>query len=91
MARLSLNMLALLQLLPLSTALVVGRVPGRAAGRVPGHVRRSSIVRRGPAATSQVFIDYCKNTKIFIGAVAYCADSERNDKVDNSILNLKTN
>ena len=57
MARLSLNMLALLQLLPLSTALVVGRVPGRAAGRVPGHVRRSSIVRMGPAATSQVFID----------------------------------
>ena len=36
-------------------------------------------------ATSQVFIDYCKNTKIFIGAVAYCADSERNGKVDNSI------
>ena len=57
MARLSLNMLALLQLLPLSTALVVGRVPGRAAGRVPGHVRRSSIVRMGPAATSQVFIE----------------------------------
>ena len=49
MARLSLNMLALLQLLPLSAALVVGRVPG--------HVRRSSIVRMGPAATSQVFID----------------------------------
>ena len=57
MARLSLNMLALLQLLPLSTALVVGRVPGRAAGRVPGHVRRSPIVRMGPAATSQVFIE----------------------------------
>ena len=57
MARLSLNMLALLQLLPLSAALVVGRVPGRAAGRVPGHVRRSSIVRMGPAATSQVFIE----------------------------------
>ena len=49
MARLSLNMLALLQLLPLSAALVVGRVPG--------HVRRSSIVRMGPAATSQVFIE----------------------------------
>ena len=54
MARLSLNLLALL---PLSAALVVGRVPGRAAGRVPGHVRRSSIVRMGPAATSQVFIE----------------------------------
>ena len=54
MARLSLNMLALLQLLPLSTALVVGRVPQSAAA--PRHSRRSS-VQMAPAATPQVFIE----------------------------------
>ena len=43
-----------LALLPLSTALVVGRVPQSAAA--PRHGRRSS-VQMAPAATSQVFIE----------------------------------
>ena len=53
MARLSLVTSAL-ALLPLSTALVVGRVPQSAAA--PRHGRRSS-VQMAPAATSQVFIE----------------------------------
>ena len=55
MARLRLALTSVwLALLPLSTALVVGRVPQSAAA--PRHGRRSS-VQMAPAATSQVFIE----------------------------------